>query len=345
MLILILCFGLSYMSGSLSLSPALGAFLAGLLLAESPYAKAVLTEILPFRDLFLSLFFIGVGTLFDLQGLRGALIPILGFTLLFLLLKGVVTFFIALIARYALRTAVYTALGLLHAGEFSFVLLEQGLRHGLLSSSQFSLFLTAFLISLMVSPFLFLFAKKITRLLELFSFPPRTRLGWEGEEVLKDHVIVVGLGLNGKLVLNLLKHLRIPALGVDLNPRLVQELYKQQIPALYGDATREQVLRFAGIARARLLVIAISDSPATREIVALARRLHPQIPIVVRVRYVREGEALKREGPILVVPEEEKVARPLAWEIMRVLEVPDAEARTLLETLAIDTPLSDPLKE
>lgn len=333
LVILIVCFGFGFLAQHLSLSPAVGAFLAGVLLAESPYAQAILTEVIPFRDLFMSLFFISLGALLNLEALWGELPLFLLLTLGFLAGKGVVMFAIARAFRYSTRTAVYAALTLLPAGEFSFLLLEQGRSAGFLSGSFLSLMVAVLLLSLLLIPLLLSLGEPMTRMVERISREQGRGEPPSDKEGLRHHGIVIGLGLNGELLLTLLKDLGIPVLGVDLNPELVERIRGKGIPVMYGDGTREPILEHAGIRHARFLVVAISDPVATRKIVAQARRLNPEIPILVRTRYVLETQLLKKLGAGEVVSEEVAVARQLARALLEKLGEDPSLAEELLDPL------------
>lgn len=346
MVVLILSFGFSLLSQALSLSPALGAFFAGVLIAESPLARAILTEVLPFKDLFLSLFFISAGTLLDLPKAVGDLPRLSGLTLTLFLVKGLIVLSLLRRFHYPHRTSVYATFGILPAGEFSFLLLDQGVRYGLLSEEGFALFLSTLFASLLLSPFFLYNSERIARVLDrLYPGKKTVPEGSLSKEGYRDHAIVVGLGLNGSRLVQLFQEWKIPVVGVDLNPALLAPLLKQGIPALYGDATRAEILRSAGIESARVLVVTISDPGATRAIVMQARHLHPRIPIVARTHYLLEAERILRAGATSAVADEKEVTQALILETLKALGFPEGIALTMAGIAGKTPSLSEPAED
>lgn len=346
MFVLLLLFGSSLLARELLHSPALGAFLAGVLIAESPFAKSVLTEVLPLRDLFLSLFFIGAGTILEVRKVVEDFPLVGGLTLGFLFLKAVVAFSLLKWLGYPRRTSVYTTFGILPAGEFSFLLLDQGVQYRLLPGEDFALLLSALFASLLLSPFFLSHLEGIQGWLDRL-FPER-EAGLQKslpKEKYRDHAIVVGLGLNGTRLVQLFQECKIPVVGVDLNPALLAPLLKQGIPVLYGDATRAEILKSAGFESARVLVVTISDPGATRAIVMQARNLHPRVPIVARTHYLLEAERILRAGATSAVADEKEVTQALILETLKAMGFPEGIALTMAGIAGKTPSLSEPSED
>src|SRR5437660_1701826 len=304
-------------------SLALGAFLAGLVISESDYGHQAMAELLPFRDVFISLFFVAVGMLVQVEFLRDhpalALAGVVG-------VMGGKALLAAggpLLLGYSGRVALLAGLAVSQIGEFSFVLAREGRGTGLLSEVLYQTSLAVAVLTMLVTPFLLqggpALLDGLERLVPLDRLLPGLRPGAipVADQPLTDHVIVAGYGLNGRNLTAALRSIRAPYLIVDLNAQPVQQARARGEPAFYGDATREEILRALGAERARMLVVAISDPSATRRMVRVARSLNPRIHIIARTRYVTEIPELSRLGADVVIPEEfetsiEIFARPLA---------------------------------
>src|SRR5881397_683755 len=305
-------------------SLALGPFLAGLVISESDYGHQAMAELLPFRDVFISLFFVAVGMLVQLEFLREH--PVLALVGVAVMMGGK-----ALLAAvgpavmgYSGRVALLAGLAVSQIGEFSFVLAREGRGTGLLSEGLYQTFLAVAVLTMLFTPFLLqggpALLDGLERLVPLDRLLPGLRPGAiaVAEQPLTDHVIVAGYGLNGRNLTAALRSIQAPYLIVELNAQTVQQARARGEPAFYGDATREEILRALGAERARMLVVAISDPAATRRMVRVARGLNPTMHIIARTRYVVEIPELVRLGANDVIPEEfetsiEIFARVLAY--------------------------------
>jgi CPA2 family monovalent cation:H+ antiporter-2 len=334
------CLAMSLMTARLGFSYALGAFLAGLILSESDYSHQVIAEVLPFRDLFNSLFFISVGMLLDLGQFTADWSRILAFGSLLLVGKALIVLLIAFFMGYAGRIALIAGLSLAQIGEFSFVLGGLGASYGLLHDATYQTFLGAAIVTLMLTPFLMQLAPRLashTPNVSLPRFVDRMRLGGGGQAVepegLRDHVIVVGYGLNGQNIGRVLKETGIPFVILELNGALVRLGRQRQIPVAFGDAARPEILSHYGVKRASILVIAISDMAATRHIVAVARRSNPELFILVRTRRVGRVDELMELGANEIIPEEFETSIEIFNRVLERYRVPrnviDAQERII----------------
>ncbi len=328
---LLSCLALSWFTYSLGFSLALGAFLAGILVSETEYSHQVVADILPFRDVFASVFFISIGMLVDLPFALGRLPALLALTLALVALKAVAAGVAVRLLGYPLRIAVIAGLGLAQIGEFSFVLMEVGRVNGLLDGDGFQTLLAVAVLTLLATPLLIQAAPAVGRRLAGMK-GPEPAPGEPGEG-LSGHVVVVGYGAGGSLLCRVLGEAGIPFVAVDLDPEAVRRARAAGVPILYGDATRHDILERAGIEHARAVVFKISDLEATRRAVRLVHDLHPGIEIVVRTRAVQEIERLRQAGAQDVVAEEFEAAIEIFDLVLRRFHVPAnvirAQARVL----------------
>ncbi|MGH9379474.1 MAG: cation:proton antiporter [Thermoanaerobaculia bacterium] len=315
-----LCLALSWMTGALGFSLALGAFLAGLLVAETEYSHQVLADVVPFRDLFASVFFISVGMLVDVAFAVEHLPELVALALLVIAGKAIATAVALRLIRYPIRIAVLVGLGLAQIGEFSFVVMEVGRRVGLLGAEQFQALLVTAVLTLVLTPLLVGAAPRLGRWAA--DLAPGDPSGRSAAERLEGHVIVIGFGMNGRMLSRVLRQTGIPYVVVELNPTAVAEAHREEVPVLFGDATRNAILESAGVERARVAVFAISDPVATRRSVRLARELNPALHILVRTRQVDQIEAFRRDGADQVVAEEFESAIEIFTRVLAQYHVP-----------------------
>jgi len=321
---------MSYITQSLGLSPALGAFTAGVIISETPYSHQITANITPFRDSFLALFFISVGMLVDLPYLQANWGVILVWTLALMALKCLLVAGIALAIRRPLRVGLLAGVALANIGEFSFVLMEQSRATNLLPPELLNGLVAGTSLSILLTPLLLAGAyqalARATRRAHWFS---RMRAAHESHPELRDHIIIVGYGLNGRNLANLLRELEHPFVVVEMNGALVREAHTQGIPVVYGDAAYPEIMHAVGVERARAVVIAVSDPISTRYTVRTVRELNPTVYVVARTRYVAEIEPLYAVGATDVIPEEFETFIEIAGRLMRLLGV-DNEQRLQL---------------
>jgi CPA2 family monovalent cation:H+ antiporter-2 len=329
--IIVICLGIAWLTSMSGLSLALGAFIAGLVISESEYSHQAIAEVLPFRDSFNSLFFISIGILMDWRIVLQYPGVVTGLLLAVLLLKFVCGAGAVLAASIPPRAAVMTGVALAQVGEFSFVLAQVGQEHGLVSGAPYQIFLAVSVSSMIVTPFLMQVSPLLARQAEAIQrlrhwLPGHTTahvLETEGRHLrIKDHVIIVGYGLNGRNLARVLGETEVPYIALDLDGDTVRREAQHGLPLYYGDATNPHVLRQMKIDDARVLVIAISDPFMARRTVQVARSLNPKIHIVVRTRYLRELEELHQLGADDVVPEEFETSIEIFALVLRTYNMP-----------------------
>jgi len=318
---------MSYITQQLGLSPALGAFIAGIIISETPYSHQITANITPFRDSFLALFFISVGLLVDLPYLHENWTQVLLWTVGLMAFKMLIVLGTALAIRRPLRVGLLAGTVLANIGEFSFVLMEQARATRLLPPELVNGLVAGTSLSILLTPIVLATAYQLlARATRRAPWLSRVRAAHESHPELRDHIIIVGFGLNGRNLANMLHELNEPFVVVEMNGALVREAQKQGIPVVYGDAAHPEIMLAAGVQRARAVVIAISDPISTRYAVRTIRELNPDVYIVVRTRYVSEIEPLYAAGATDVVPEEFETFIEIAGRIMRLLGV-DTEKR------------------
>jgi len=319
--VILLLLGTAYITHTAGLSFALGAFIAGLILSESEYNHQIVSDILPFRDAFNSIFFVSIGLLLNINFVLDNVLMISSLTLGILLVKTIVVVIIIYFMKYPLRVAVLAGLGLAQIGEFSFVLAQAGLNfnlfatdfyyNGFLASTIFSMILTPLLIKL--SPFI---AGK-TSAIEKNKKHSENYL-----ENLHGHVIIAGFGLNGSNLASVLKETGIKYIVTELNPDTVKKEKAKGEKIIYGDISKDEVLNAVKIDKASIIVYAISDPAVTRRSLTLVKKINPQIYALVRTRYVNEVDELIKLGADDVIPEEFETALQIFRKVLERFHIP-----------------------
>lgn len=304
--LLLLTLGLAWLAGRLGLSPALGAFVAGMLISETEYRHHVEQDVKPFRDVLLGLFFVSIGMALDLRivalqlpWVAAALVAPMGFK--FLLTLGLARAFGA-----APGTAIKTALPLAAAGEFGFVLINLASEQALLPAALQPIVIAAMLLSMLATPFLLAAGARLAlrfggsewmlRALELHRIAARTM-------ATDRHVVICGYGRSGQHLARMLEQEGIAYVALDLDPDRVREAAAAGQGVVYGDATRRETLVAAGIMRASALVVSFSDVPAALRIIDFAHELSPRVPVIVRTQDDSDLDRLLAAGATEVVPE------------------------------------------
>ncbi|HEX9704374.1 MAG TPA: cation:proton antiporter [Gemmatimonadales bacterium] len=320
-------------------SLALGAFLAGLVISESDYAHQALTELMPFRDVFISLFFVAVGMLVQLDFLAERPFLTLAGVAVIMAGKTLAAAVGPALMGHSGRVALLAGVAVAQVGEFSFVLAREGRNAGLLSDGLYQSFLGVAVFTMLFTPFLLqggpALLDRLERLVPLDRLLPGFRPSSFGpvQDPIANHVIIAGYGLNGRNLASALHAINAPYLIVELNSQTVRDARARGEPAFYGDATRDEILRALGADRARLLVIAISDPAATRRMVRVARAMNPNLHIIARTRYVVEIPELTRLGANAVIPEEFETSIEIFARVLAHYNVPEAEIDRLVDTI------------
>jgi CPA2 family monovalent cation:H+ antiporter-2 len=329
--ILVMCFGVALFTYRLGLSLALGAFLAGLIISESEYGHHTLSNIVPFRDVFTSLFFVSIGMLLNLRVLIDEPSRLAVAVVVVIALKSIVTCFVVLLLGFPLRIGILAGLALCQIGEFSFVLSIVGIEYGLLADDVYQLFLAVAVVTMGLTPFVSSLAPRVANAALRLPIPHKLREGFSplrettGGPRFRDHLIILGFGLNGRNVAQAAKVAGIPHVVLEMNPETVQREKAAGVPIYYGDATQEAVLDHVCVGDARVIVVAVSDPVATRRIISVARRLNPKAHIIVRTRLLHEMPALLELGANEVIPEEFETSVEIFARVLTKYLVPKDE--------------------
>jgi CPA2 family monovalent cation:H+ antiporter-2 len=319
LLVVLLCLGAAWVTFSLGLSLALGAFLAGLIISESEYSHHIVAEIMPFRDYFASIFFISIGMLLHTDYFRMHWPLLIFLTIMLIVIKTGLVMITAKTLRYPVRSALLAGLGLAQVGEFSFLLAQQGLDRKLMSNEVFQTFINASILSMLATPFIIQAGPWFTSGLPAIAVRSR-----EKEDVcsLTGHTIIAGYGLNGRNLAKTLKATQIPYVVLEVNADTIRKARDEGEPLIYGDITRMDVLQRAGVECAKAIVFAISDYNATRMAVRMSRQLNSSIFILVRTRYAAEVDELYRLGADQVIPEEFETSVEIFSRVLHEYHIP-----------------------
>jgi CPA2 family monovalent cation:H+ antiporter-2 len=341
LVVVVLCLAVAWLTASAGLSLALGAFLAGLLISESEYSWQALSNILPFRDVFSSFFFISIGMLLNVRFLVESPVMIVLIGSGVIILKGLVAGAVAVTLGYPLRTALLVGCSLSQIGEFSFILSRAGVDYALLPDSLYQLFLSASILTMAATPFIMRVAPKLTEAVLRLPWPGRLASGVSTGEVhaqlrLAGHLIIIGFGVTGRNLAKAATAVDIPHVIVEMNAETVRQSRKAGVPIFFGDATQEAVLEHAQIHEARTAVVAINDPAATRRITEAVRRLSPTIHLIVRTRYLQEMKPLYELGANEVIPEEFETAVEIFARLLTRYLVPREEIARLISDLRAD---------
>lgn len=337
--IVLVCLGTAAITAQVGLSLALGAFLAGLTLAESDYGHQAFTEVLPFRDTLASLFFVSVGMLLDIRFLMENAVLVAATVVAIVVAKTFTTALPAWLAGFPVRASLLAGAGIAQVGEFSFVLGSRGAEAGLLGAGDYQTFLAAAVVTMVATPTV---TALLPRLLERLARAP----GWTrglldmpvetGGPALADHVVIAGFGLNGRNLAAALGEFGVPHVILELDPETVRREREAGHDIRYGDCTRAAVLAHAGLERARAYVVAISDPANTRRSVRVARELAPAVRILVRTEHLAEVDELQALGADEVIPAEFETALALFDRVLGIYDVPAATIDGLMANMRLE---------
>lgn len=316
---------LAFITRLADLSFALGAFIAGMLISETRYRYQVESDIAPFRDILLGLFFITVGMLLDLKLLASQIGWVLLVVIAMVGLKALLIAQLTRLFRHESGVAIRTGVMLAQAGEFGFVIMALGADHGLLGGQSLQIVLAASLISMVIAPFLIQHNGKIAA--QFSRSYERNRERWvQGIEhlgrQLNDHVIICGYGRSGQYLSRFLIQEDIPFIALDIDPTRVREAATAGENVVYGDAARRVVLQAAGAARAKALVVSYNDVRSSMKILHVMQEHYPHVPVVIRTVDDSNMEKFLEAGAAEVVPEVLEGSLMLASHALVLLGVP-----------------------
>ena len=310
LLTLFICMGTTFATSFIGIGPELGAFIAGLLISNTEYSHQTLGYVQPFQDVFMSLFFISIGLMVNLHLFLYNMWIIIILTAIILIINFTATLITGMVLKLPTKVSITIAILLSQIGEFSFVLASEGMKYGLMTSRFFSIFLGVSILTMSLTPFLQKMTPKIIkqfRKINYFQVDNELKtLPEEFEEVkpIEDHVILVGLGRVGKQMTKACNQFNVPILAVDMNPIVVEQQQELGVPIIYGNASNESVLKELRVTSAQCIVISASTYEGTLKTIDTARRLNPDIHIIVRTKYLKNIEEVIEAGADEVIPKE-----------------------------------------
>lgn len=335
--VLLVCAGIAWATAQVGLSLALGAFLAGMVLADSEYGHQALADVLPLRDLFTSLFFVSLGMLLDVELLLEAPGPVLLFFAALLLGKMLVVVACGLVMRLPLRVVVLSGVALAQVGEFSFILAEAGRDLGLTSARDLAVFLDASVMTMLATPLLMRAgphlaagARRITRLEGLFGLHEVG--GSAAAERIEGHVAILGYGVGGRVLAESLRSADLPHVVVDLDPDRVRAARARGERVQFGDATSTAVLESAHVAHAAHVAVLLNDPDATVRAVRAVRQIAPFVPITARARFLDDVQRLHAAGATHAVAQEVEASLELVEHVLVASRIEAGEAAVLVAT-------------
>lgn len=322
----------AWLTHLLGLSPALGAFLAGMLLGESNYRHQIEADIRPFRDILLGLFFVSIGMLIDLQLFASHGLEILGLTLALLAIKGVVVAVLVKLRGSDSETAWRSGVALAQGGEFCFALMAQMQQTRLLPEDLGHLLLAATFCSMLVTPLMLRGAPALAARLHR---KPNQEVQLEEIQAqsasLSGHVLICGYGRVGQSIGRFLRREQLAFIALDDDPVRVQEAAAGEQRVHYGDSRRGELLAAIGLERARLLVIAVDKTDVAMSVLKAARHFNTQVPILVRTRDDSLRDELRAAGATAVVPELLESSLMLASHALVMLGVPQERVQQRID--------------
>ncbi len=340
----VMALGIAYGSAMIfGVSLALGAFFAGVVIGESDLNHHATSESLPIQQIFTILFFVSIGMLFDPLILSKMPLEIFAFLLVVLLGTGFLTFLLLVALRVPLHAAALVGGAFAQIGEFSFVLSALGYKNGLYGAAERDMIVAVAILSIVINPLVLSFAVRMAKRLHETAWftarrashpPPEGFLSqdtsWE------EHVVLVGCGRVGTIVAQALQKHGVSFIAIDTDRRLVEKLRKRGDDVIYGDASRETVLAAAHPEQAKLLIITIPDSYYARQIIRQAKKINPNIEIVVRTHSDEEVRLMSRLGLEMIVMGEREIAFGIAYHVLQKLGLEVEKTREAIDFLRKD---------
>jgi monovalent cation:H+ antiporter-2, CPA2 family len=323
-----ICASTAWITSQAGLSLALGAFLGGMVVADTEYGHRAMGDMLPLRDVFTSIFFVSLGMLFDIRSIIDSPGIVFGLLAGFLVAKGILATLAALAMGFPARVAWLAGVGLAQFGEFGFVLARLGRASELVDDGQVQNLLAAGILSMFLTPMLVRAAPHIAAGERLLR-PLERLLGARGvdecapeHQGLEGHVVLVGFGVAGRLVARALTECDVPYLVLELNAETVRKSRLAGEPVYYGDAASLEALEHAGISRARALVLLMNDPQATVRVIEATRRVTVELPVFVRSHFLAERQSLIGLGATEVITEEVEAGMEVLALVLRRLAIP-----------------------
>ena len=323
----LICLGIAFLTAEAGMSLALGAFMAGLVIAGSPYAYQAIGSVIPMRDIFTSLFFVSIGLRMNLSSLLEHPGLTVGLALGVMLVNLITTTIAMKITGLTNRVAVLIGFSLCQVGEFAFVLAKKGGDLGLLGEFELTLFLNMAVLTMAMTPLALALGRYVAP-----RFADMAKPEIEGEKKeFKEHASVGGFGVAGQGVARACRLLGKAYAVIDMNPSSVRSFQKLGEPIIYGDAVNEHVLEHVGIHHAAMLVVSIPDPLATKRIISQVKSINPNVHIVARTRFLLTKDTLTKLGADSVVAEEFEAAIRVFDTVLSFYKMPGPERQVKVD--------------
>ena len=326
--VLCLCIGTAYLTSLTGLSLALGAFLAGMIVADTDFRHRAMGDILPLKDVFVSFFFVSLGMFFNFEVLIEHTGEVLLLLLAFLFGKGVIASLAAMFMRFPPRAAWLAGVGLAQFGEFGFVILQLATKENVVTSDAIAPLLNAGILSMFLTPLIVYKAPHFTageRVLDPLAKLLRAKSAEDLEQKTvghNDHVIIIGYGISGELLASSLRTLSIETVVLEMNSDNVTKGRERGDPVYYADATSEEALGHAHLESCRAVVVMINDHGATKRVLATIDRMQVDVPVFVRTQYLAGIDDFIKFKTTGVVACELEGGLEVLSRVLRKLEVP-----------------------
>jgi monovalent cation:H+ antiporter-2, CPA2 family len=338
-----LCLGIALLTEHLGLSIEMGAFIAGLMIAEVEYADQTLSYVEPLRDIFATLFFAAIGILIDPVFLWNNLELILGLVALAILGKCLIITPIVRLFGYSWKVAVFTGVGLAQIGEFSFVLASEGQALGLVSKQVYMLILGTTAVTLVVTPFvlgavtpLFQWAESVSWLSPFLSGSEEVLDASNEDRNLQRHMVICGYGKVGQSIVKVLQAYDYPVIVIDQNESVIQQLRDAKIPYIYGNAASTKVLERAQVSRAMGMAISLPDAMSSRLCLKRALEFAPDLDVIVQAEEAKDIELLYQLGAKEVVQPEFEASLEMSAHLLFGMGLPELAIRKQVEEIRTD---------
>ncbi len=324
-LAIVISFGSATISRFLGLSPFLGAFVAGMIIADSFFGRQIASEIFSLKEIFIGFFFIYVGALINLNVLVGKLSLIILLVLAIVLVKMLVVFLINIFSKVPVSHNLKSSVLLSNVGEFGFLILSLSIGKGVINDELFSIISTSIVLSMISTPLLIGLTKVIDKKV-LGKLRERSKV----EEEMVVDVIIVGFGPVGQEVSRVLNDLKVSYIVLETNINTVRKFREQGVNIHFGDAKNEHILKWAGIKSAKIIVITVPDIGETTFIVEKARILNENIRVIARVRFLIEVEKLKSKGVERIICDESETAKSIAIDLLEEFQIINERSRKII---------------
>ena len=342
-----LCLAAAFGTYSLGLSFALGAFLAGLIVAESSQNHAIFSEIRPLRDVFVIVFFVSLGMMITPGFILTNLLVIIALVAIILLIKFVVVLGLVFYLGYHTKTAFLVAVGLVQAGEFSFILARTGINQGVIGDEIYNFIIAVALVTIVFTPFLFNAAPKIysrVRKLTDKRFPKIYSLIFtrfdhrlaRGELPLENHVIICGYGRVGGWLGRALEMVKIPFVVIDYNSKIINDLKEKGFQVIDGDPGDVDVLSAARVKKAKLVIIAIPDRRTQELVISNCQTLNPRLNIICCAHHEEDQPRLKALGVKTVIQPEFEASLSMIHRVLQTYGLEKEEVANKIKRIKIE---------